>query len=138
MARTSLAVEPSDATAELLAAKEEIARLRAELDAAPPARPEPEPIVSEPAKQDSDPYGKVFHMPRQLHGIYLRDPVQLQGKHYNPGGKYTKGPFGHPLTVGEVRTILNQASQACHLLATRDVDHGMVLSLGRFSGDAEA
>jgi hypothetical protein len=129
---------PEDlAAAELAAAKAEIARLTAELASAPKLPPPPPPKLVGPPRTDADLYGDVLTIPRQFHGIYLRDPIRLQGKEYNPGGKYKTGPHGKPLTVGEVRTILSMASQACHLLANKDKDHGHVVSLGRFHGDSE-
>jgi hypothetical protein len=138
MAKQSLAVNPDAETqtreAELL---DEIARLKAQLATAPSLPEPPPPKLVGPPKTDSDLYGGVLTIPRQFHGIYLRDPIRLQGKDYNPGGKYKTGPGGKPLTVGEVRTILSTASQACSLIANKDVDHGHVVSLGRFHGDAE-
>ena len=144
MARTSMAVQPEaatlTATEENARLKAELAELRAQLAAAPPLPPVPAPKVApvpEAPKRDTDPYGKPFHMPREMHGVYLRDPVELQGKVFYPGSSYKTGPNGGPLTVGEVRTILSDASRACWLYKTKDHDYGLEVSLGRFTGGDE-
>lgn len=143
MPRTSMPVHPD---AEALTTAAENARLRAELAdlraqiAAAPRVPPPAPKVAavpEAPKRDTDPYGKPFHMPREMHGVYLRDPVELQGKVFYPGSSYKTGPNGTPLTVGEVRTILSDASRSCWLYKTKDQDFGMEISLGRFTGGDE-
>lgn len=139
MPRAAVVVQPEASTdAEKLALLEEIAALKAQLAAAPVAPPvlAKAPAVAEAPKADTDPYGPL-QIPRQMHGVWLRDPVEVQGKVYNPGSTYKTGFNGKPLTVGEARTIIAAASAAAWLIATKDEDHGKVISLGRFHGESE-
>lgn len=138
MARASIAVQPDAESLEDRAALlAEIARLRAQAAAAPPEPVKPAPVVAGPPLEDTDPAPTPLEIPRQFHGVYLRDPIVHCGKTFNPGSTYKTGSNGKPITVGEKRTILAMASHACHLLATKDVDHGQIVSLGRFHGESE-
>lgn len=128
-AKQMLAVQPdateTDERAKLL---EEIACLQAQIAAAPQARPVPV-VAPRPVRQGKDPYGP-FQVPRMMHGVRVRSPIDQGGKLYHPGATYTK------LTCDEVHDIKHRISTACWLLKHKDEGGEAIMNLGEIHTDA--